>query len=89
MNFLIQQNLGVPLITCFFSLCSLAKNARNIWITKSCQELDSHTDEENKTANWTDIKALHNLEANQIVKFSKLTDVSVYLKPTERVSTCL
>ena len=50
-------------------------------MTESCQELDFHADEEEKTATWADIKALFNLETN---KLSKLTEVSVYAKSVER-----
>ena len=74
-----------------FDYVCLIKSIQNKWITESCQELDFYADGERKTAKWADIITLYNLEANQIVKLSKLTEVSVYPKPIEkqRVSTCL
>ena len=42
-------------------------------------------------AKWSDIKMLHDIEKEQLVKLSKLTDLAVTPKPIERqkVSTCL
>ena len=53
----------------------LIKNVQNNWIIESCQELDFDAYGEKKTTKCDDIKALHNLEANQTMKllnFGKL-----------------
>ena len=51
-----------------FDFVHLIKNVRNNWVTESCQELDWEKGKK-KTAKWANIKAMHSLKANQIVKF--------------------
>ena len=48
-------------------------------------------DGEAKVARWSDLKRLHQLESDRLVRLSKLTEVSVTPKPIERqrVSTVL
>ena len=67
------------------------KNIRNNWITEETQELKYIVDGEAKVARWSDLKRLHQLESDRLVKLSKLTEVSVTPKPIERqrVSTVL
>ena len=67
------------------------KNIRNNWITEETQELKYIVDREAKVARWSDLKRLHQLESDRLVKLSKLTEVSVTPKPIERqsVSTVL
>ena len=74
-----------------FDFVHLFKGIRNNWITEKMQELEFYIDGERKIAKWSDIKALFDLELNQIVKMSKLSEISVNPKPVERqrVSTCL
>ena len=74
-----------------FDYVHLLKNIRNNWITEKSQELVYFDDGKQKVARWDDLKTLHVIESNNLVKMSKLSDVSVYPKPIERqrVSTCL
>ena len=60
-------------------------------MTEKIQELEFVYEGEMKTAKWSDIKALYNLEKTQLIKCSKLTEVAVNPKPVERqrVSPCL
>ena len=51
-----------------FDFVHLIKNVRNNWVTESCQELDWEKGKK-KTAKWANIKVMHSLKANQIVKF--------------------
>ena len=75
-----------------FDFVHLLKSIRNNWITEETQEL-RFLDENNEimVAKWSDIKMLYDIEKEQLVKLSKLTDVAVTPKPIERqkVSTCL
>ena len=48
------------------------------------QELTYTINGEEKVANWSDLKKLHDLECQHNVKLSKLTEVSVSPKPIER-----
>ena len=74
-----------------FDYVHLLKNIRNNWITEKSQELVYFYDGEQKVARWDDLKTLLVKESNNLVKMSKLSEVSVYPKPIERqrVSTCL
>ena len=74
-----------------FDFVHLFKGIRNNWITEKMQALEFYIDGERKIAKWFDIKALFDLELNQIVSMSKLSEISVNPKPveTQRVSTCL
>ena len=68
-----------------FVFVHLFKGIRNNnWITEKMQELEFYIDGERKIAKWTDIKALFKFELNQIVKMSKLSEISVNPKPVER-----
>ena len=73
-----------------FDYVHLLKSIRNNWITEKTQELEFYIGEK-KIARWVDIINLYKLETKNIVKMSKLTEVSVYPKPIERqkVITCL
>lgn len=68
----------------FVWFCLFDKKVRSKWISQSFQELDFQANREKKTAKWADIKALCSFEANQIVKISKLTEVSPYSEPFKR-----
>ena len=48
------------------------------------QELEFNVDGERKIVKWSDIKALFDLELNQIVKMSKLSEIPVNPKQVER-----
>lgn len=67
------------------------KSVRNNWITEKTGELEFLVDDERKVAKWDDLKRLYQLESNDLVKTSKLTEIAVNPKPIERqrVSTCL
>ena len=60
---------------------------------RKTQELEFVYEGEMKTAKWSNIKALYNLEETQLIKLIliKLTEVAVNPKPVERqrVSPCL
>ena len=64
-----------------FDFVHLFKGIRNNWITEMMQELEFYIDGEREIAKWSDIKALFDLELNQIVKMSKLSEISVNPKP--------
>ena len=54
----------------------------NNWITEKTQELQYKWCEE--VAKWSDIKNLYTLEANNLIKLSKLTELSLIPKPIEQ-----
>ena len=60
-----------------FDYVHLIKIFQNNWITEGYQEQVFHAGVGNNTAKCVDIKAFYNLDANQIVKLSRLTEVSV------------
>ena len=74
-----------------FDFVHLMKNIRSRWITEEAQEIEFCVDRIKKVAKWSDIRKLHQLEANELAKMSKLTEISVDPKPIERqkVSTVL
>ena len=80
---------GVPKMIYFSGLTLeiYLKESVTIWITEKMQELEF----ERKIAKRSDIKALFDLELNQIVKMSELSEIYVNTKQVERqrVSTCL
>ena len=53
------------------------ENIRNSWITEEIQEIDFCVHRIKKAAKWSDIRKLHQLEANELAKMSKLTEISV------------
>lgn len=59
-----------------FDYVHLIKIFQNNWITEGYQEQVFHAGVGNNTAKCVDIKAFYNLDANQIVKLSRLTEVS-------------
>lgn len=76
-----------------FDYVHLLKSVRNNWITEATQELQfkDSVDGVIHTAKWAHLKKLQRLESNQLVKMSRLSEISVCPKPIERqkVSTCL
>ena len=64
-----------------FDLVHLMENIRNSWITEETQEIDFCVHRIKKAAKWSDIRKLHQLEANELAKMSKLTEISVDPKP--------
>ena len=58
----------------------LITNIRKNWTTNNCMELDFHADGEGGGGRKQQHDILHNFEANQTVKLSKLTEVSAYPK---------
>ena len=60
-----------------FDYVHLIKIFPNNWIIEGYQEQAFHAGVGNNTAKCVDIKAFYNLDANQIVKLSRLTEVSV------------
>ena len=74
-----------------FDFVHLLKCIRNNWIMEKTQELSFKISDHTYTAKWSDIKTLHLLKKQKLVKLSKLSDVSVASRPIERqkVSTCL
>ena len=75
----------------FFDYVHLLKNIRNNWITEKCSELKFYDNGIEMVAKWEILKSLYKREKDEIIKLSKLTEVSVYPKPIERqkVSHCL
>ena len=69
-----------------FDFVHLLKSIRNNWITAKTKEL-SFLDEI-VVAKWSDIEMLHDLEIEQLVKLSKLTDVAV-IRSQLNVKKCL
>ena len=62
-----------------FGYVHILKNIGNIWIADKIQELKHVMDDGKKIAEWSNIKKLYTLEANNLTKLSKLTEVSVML----------
>ena len=60
-----------------FDYVHLIKIFQNNWIIEGYQEQAFHAGVGNNAAKCVDIKAFYNLDANQIVKLSRLTEVSV------------
>ena len=67
------------------------KNIRNDWLTEKMEELTFYERGMIKVARWSNLVELYKLEAEGLVKMSKLTKVYVYPKPIESqsVATCL
>ena len=55
-----------------FDYVHLLKNICNNWITEKTQDLSLELNCEQMTAKWSDVKKLHQLEINNLVKMSKL-----------------
>ena len=74
-----------------FDYVHLLRSVRNNWLTEACQELNFECDGEILLAKWSDLIELYNLEKENLVSISSLTEVAVYPKPIERqkVSICL
>ena len=74
-----------------YDFVHLLKNIRNNWLTEKMGELAFYERGMKKMARWSHLVELYKLEAEGLVKMSKLTKVSVYLKPIESqsVATCL
>ena len=73
-----------------FDFVHLLKSVRNNCITEKTQELLFVKSGKKCVAKWSYLKELHQIESQNVVKLSKLTDVSVSPKPIERqkVATC-
>ena len=74
-----------------FDFVHIVKSIRNNWITERTKELKFPDGDLVQTARWSDIIKLYKSEEGNLVKPSKLTEVSVFPKPVERqkVTTCL
>ena len=74
-----------------YDFVHLLKNIRNNWLTEKMEELAFYERGMKKVASWSHLVELYKLEAEGLVKMSKLTEVSVYPKPIESqsVATCL
>ena len=74
-----------------FDYVHIMKSIRNNWITEKVQELEYKDGDQVKVAKWSHIVQLHNIEKDNLVKLSKLSEVTVSPKPIERqkVSICL
>ena len=79
-----QSWLTKNIVILIFDYVHLLKNIINNWITEKTQKLEYVIDAMKKVANWSDIKRLYTLEANNLIKLSKLTEVSFIPKPNER-----
>ena len=65
---------------------------RNNWLTEKCSEVLFETESGSAMiGRWSDLRDLFMAEELKLVKMSKLNEIPVYPKPTERhrVSTCL
>ena len=58
-----------------FDFVHIMKNIGNNWITEETQELKYIMDREAKVSRWSDLKRLHQLESDCLVKLPKLTEV--------------
>ena len=69
----------------------LLNNITNNWLTEKIGELTFYERGMKKIARWSHLVELYKLEAEGLVKMSKLTEVSFYPKLIERqsVATCL
>ena len=74
-----------------FDYVHLIKNIRNLWLTEKVGELEVEDNGVMRTARWSHLRQLYELESKELVKMSNLNEVSIYPKPIERqkVSTCL
>ena len=79
-----KQWLTVDGIFLFFDFVHLFKSIRNNWITEKTKELEYSLNGDVKTARWSDIVKLYRDEETNLVKKSRLTEVSVFPKPIER-----
>ena len=67
-----------------FDFVHILKSIRNNWITEKTQELEFPEGNIIQTARWSDLLELYNTEKCNLVKPSRLTEVSVFPKPIER-----
>ena len=74
-----------------FDFVHVMKCVRNNWLTEENGELVFEFDGNKHIAKWVDLKNLYELESGNLLKLSKLNDISISPKPIERqkVSTCL
>lgn len=74
-----------------YDFVHLIKSIRNNWLTEKCQELFFTYKGVSRTAKWSDLKTLFQVEKDAIIKLSKLNETAIFPKPIERqnVSTCL
>ena len=74
-----------------FDYIHLIKSLRNTWITEKMEELKYLDNGSIRVAKWDDLKKLNDFERESLTKLSKLNDVGMAPKPTERqnVSICL
>ena len=74
-----------------FDFVHIIKCIRNNKLTEKCGEIRFFEDNKEYVAKWGHLIKLFDLEKNQLVKMSKLTEVSVNPKPIERqkVNVCL
>ena len=69
-----------------YDFVHLLKNITNNWLTEKMGELAFYERGMKKVARWSHLVELYKLEAEGVVKVSKLMEVSVYPKPIERQS---
>ena len=74
-----------------FDYVHLLKNIRNLWLTEKMGELIFEDNGIIRTAKWSHLKQLFELESGSMIKLSSLNEVAVAPKPVERqrVSSCL
>ena len=74
-----------------FDYVHIIKNIRNNWLTEKSGELIFDDNGTQKTAKWSHLVKLYQLESGSLVKLSKLNEVVIEPKPVERqsVASCL
>ena len=74
-----------------FDYVHIIKNIRNNWLTEKSGELIFDDNGAQKTAKWSHLVKLYQLESGSLVKLSKLNEVAIAPKPVERqsVASCL
>ena len=72
-----------------YDFVHLLKNIRNNWLTEKMRELAFYDTGMKRITRWSHLVELYKLEADGLVKMSKLTEVSVYPKPIERKSVAI
>ena len=64
-----------------YDFAHLLKHIRNNWLAEKMGELSFYERGMQKIARWSRLVELYKLEAEGLVKMSKLTEISVYPKP--------
>ena len=74
-----------------FDYVHIIKNIRNNWLTEKSGELIFDDNGAQKTAKWSHLVKLYQLESGSLAKLSKLNEVAIAPRPVERqsVASCL